>query len=989
MLFSFDRLNKGNPIRLFLANPQKIGIGEILNPKEGAADIRLNDISELSFVVYEKSNNVIDDIYKDIKKNKLVEFKNLGWFVITDVNPSQDEVMACEKKTVKCMSLEYTLVDKHLYDIDGVYSLYDISDKENSLLHLIVANTSWKIGHVSNRLLSKYRTFSRDIVQKYNFLTTDVSKSFDCVFIFDTFSKTINAYKLDEIGELTDIVIHANNILKNYEQSESSVVTKLRVMGADGFDIREVNPTATNELINVDYFLVPISEGGWMTDGLVNGFKNYKQAKSDAQELHETNISLLDTKLLELKTLKTELNNIETQKKIYEEIQGSKLELHKNTSAMSPEEYALYLDAVNNIDILIPQELSKKAQITAKENEISAIRTTLDGIGRNLILSNFLTPEQIEELYEFLTEGEVYQDDTFVTSETTTDDEKLKMQLELMDNADKELHRISHPQITTTTTISNLFTLRDNQDSLIPLSEWRSKFDIGNLISVKFRKDFFATVRLIGMRINFDDQENIEVTLSDKSRLDNELIQMEELLANAGRTATSISLNKIGWDSASKQRNEVREFMNGTLNATTNAMHNNDRVEVEFGQYGLRNREFLPDENRYSEYQSWWNNNTLLFSSDGFKTAKTGIGLFIEEDTNEKFYGVIADVIVGNIVLTSALKIKNEANSVSIDKNGATFTDCDITINKSGNAIKLNATQGFEIFKGATRQFYIDTDGNVTSSGKINGGSININNKFTVDENGNMVAKDGEFEGKITATEGEIGSFLIDENQLVSEVSGTRFMRISTYSTAPGTNNFSTDYGAIDLGRTYDGLDTLIHLRSDGYARFGLNSLNGSIRFNLASDGEQYSLYTRYFKIKTDGIVQCNYMETLPSQDLWLVGANDMLLTTDFGDIIAHSYRGIRFIGDEFEFNDSPVLTYSNYSSYISTSAITPSLTSSGNIDFAGSVNGASVTWCNETFAKISHTHTEYSPVYHSHSSYVTNSELAALANRVSALENA
>ena len=97
-------------------------------------------------------------------------------------------------------------------------------------------------------------------------------------------------------------------------------------MGADGFDIREVNPTATNELINVDYFLVPISDGGWMTDGLVEAFNNYKQAYADYDELYKTNISLLEIKQNELQILKSELINLESQKKIKEEIQGQEKE---------------------------------------------------------------------------------------------------------------------------------------------------------------------------------------------------------------------------------------------------------------------------------------------------------------------------------------------------------------------------------------------------------------------------------------------------------------------------------------------------------------------------------------------------------------------------------------------------------------------------------------------------------------------------------------
>jgi hypothetical protein len=61
------------------------------------------------------------------------------------------------------------------------------------------------------------------------------------------------------------------------------------------------------------------------------------------------------------------------------------------------------------------------------------------------------------------------------------------------------------------------------------------------------------------------------------------------------------------------------------------------------------------------------------------------------------------------------------------------------------------------------------------------------------------------------------------------------------------------------------------------------------------------------------------------------------------------------------------LMTSSNVNSYINTASITPSLTSSGNIDFAGSENAAAVNWVQ--------------------ANYVTLSAFSALAARVSALE--
>jgi len=54
--------------------------------------------------------------------------------------------------------------------------------------------------------------------------------------------------------------------------------------------------------------------------------------------------------------------------------------------------------------------------------------------------------------------------------------------------------------------------------------------------------------------------------------------------------------------------------------------------------------------------------------------------------------------------------------------------------------------------------------------GDITGGSLNINNKFIVDNLGNMKSVNGEFSGKIDALSGSIGGFSIENNSLEVDI---------------------------------------------------------------------------------------------------------------------------------------------------------------------------------------------------------------------------
>jgi len=805
MSFVFD--TNGNLVqnRVFLANPQKRYIGELSGVKEFSPSLNFNNMHEASFKIYEYENGERNEYYDDIIAKKLVEIQYVGWFEITSVNEGQDENSSFEYKQISCLSLENKLVDKNIDDINGVFALYDMSDTDNSLLHIISKLTNWKIGHLDNNLLGKKRTFAIDNAQIYNFLTTDVSKSFECIFIFNTYDKTINAYTLSNYGNLTDIVIHGRNILKGYEtvSKGEDIVTKIKVVGGDGLDIRDVNPTATNYLINLNYFLVPISEGGWMTDGTVNAYKAYQTAYDNFYTTYTSNRTLLKSKLAELTTLTTQLKDLEGLKKAQEEIQGSYIQLYNGTPPIGTAEYNSYLNATNAISSYVSQIAAKKVAIKNKESEISNVRATLDNIGVNLNMSKYFTSAQLDELSDFLTEGDTYEDSTFIVTDTMSEDEKLDMKIELMQNGANELARVSQPQFTTTVSASNLFSMRDEPDSPISYSEWLSQFEVGNLITIKFREDYWVTARLIKMEIDFDNPSNIQLTFSNKNRLDNSLIQLGEITALAGRTASALSLAKFGYDQASKQVNEVREFMNGTFDATLNEMQNNNNQELLIDTYGLHMRKWLPDQNKYSDYQSWWNSYNLLFSSDGFKTIQTAVGLLTAPDGN-RYYGIATPVLVGELLLGSKLNIKNTSGTYTIDNNGFSAVNGIYSVGINPNT----PSEIINVKVNGTKKLYVDVATNeLMFNGKLTVNAINADMINALNIVASSVKSNWVYAGSIDASQIRTGTLIAD----------------SVRSSWVYTGNISANQitsGSISGDRIYGGTITGVTISSSYEANF-------------------------------------------------------------------------------------------------------------------------------------------------------------------------
>ena len=186
-----------------------------------------------------------------------------------------------------------------------------------------------------------------------------------------------------------------------------------------------------------------------------------------------------------------------------------------------------------------------------------------------------------------------------------------------------------------------------------------------------------------------------------------------------------------------------------------------------------------------------------------------------------------------------------------------------ITVTNGINTININPEVIFEVLHGVIKTIFLDEDGNANFSGTVN-------------------AQAGTIAGFEIVPRGEDGNGgFIYENADTGD-----FIRISPYSSMTGTGGYNTDYGAIDLGITEDRLNTIIHFRSDGYARFGLAALGGSVRINdylryEASNGEigtDTIFYSQNFQINRDGTVTINSPD-VPKPIIALEIADDELVT--------------------------------------------------------------------------------------------------------------
>ena len=172
----------------------------------------LNSANEASFVCYKMMDGEEDPLFDRLQSLLLIYIPELKQYYEADVS-LEDEINP--RKTVTCTGLcEAELSQINLYDYQinteedilrddyEVTVFYNPENPKASLLNRILEKAPhYTIGHVDDSLKNLQRTFAVDGTTIYDFMTSDCSEQFHCLFQFDSMERTINAYDLYSVCE--------------------------------------------------------------------------------------------------------------------------------------------------------------------------------------------------------------------------------------------------------------------------------------------------------------------------------------------------------------------------------------------------------------------------------------------------------------------------------------------------------------------------------------------------------------------------------------------------------------------------------------------------------------------------------------------------------------------------------------------------------------------------------------------------------------------
>ena len=954
-----DFLNNLEKPIIYIAKKDKTFLGAVSIYDDLSLTFNLNAYQTASFKIYRDINGKKYEHYDDFQEDRLIMIQGIGWYKIhVETNIENTGI----SKGITANSLECTLCNKRLIDFecntgeilydDYVKTIfYDPANPKGSLLNRVLnVAPNWSVGHVDATLASKQRSFDVDDNDVYSFLTGDVSEAFNCLFIFDTFNMTVNAYDLDNYGDDTNIYVSMDNLAQSMTETidENSIITCYRVNGGDGIYINEVNPNSTNKIYNFEYYLPEMEES------IQNKVKVYNEKYQSLKPQYEEIMKRLGNQIGVIQDLETRLPDSLDSKdwtKYGLEFLDSKVKSFKNIDEVycaqgmnkpNSFNYNLYQQNLKDLNNVTAEYNKRKTEVDSATDVYNSIIAERNAIQSQLDMDKWFTKDEWETLDSYVVE-ETYSNDNYITTDNTTDTERFDIERQLFNVAWKDLSKKCRPQYQYSSTLSNVLTIPQFKGFL-------KYFQLGNFIRMATDYDTIIKLRLISFTVDYNDTSKIDVTFSDAVRVHDIYEDASSIQAQANSAAMSFKFNKNQYDKSVNQSNFVEEMRKYGLDVATVQIHNASNQSQVWDETGMTFRMWNNERNDFDPEQIKIINNMMVFSDDGFQTSKMAIGKIPIDKNGNYAYGINAEVLQSKLTISEKLWIENDLASYKFDENG-------FIASSGNNSVRIQPNKNeelFSIYKGNDRQFYIDSDGNVIFSGKLQGaegifsgqlkgGSIDIGNgTFTVDKNGNMYAKSGTFNGDIVG-----GSININN--------------VFTVDSSGNMNATSGKVGGWNIGETslYSGyINTSI-----GYMNAVLSP--GGLSFDLL--GQNNTMIINALNIGWDSNDLCSLIkrDSITTQELSLKQLNFIMLSNP--KITCPSGYLTFDTTNNVHFKNTPYID--NYSSYL-----------------------AREEWCNDRFAlksSLSSYLTKstadgyYVKKSHTHSSYQTASDVRSIVRKM------
>lgn len=406
---------------LILKKPHDEIIGPLTRAFNLSMELKYSDVSTAKFDYPFMDSGIEMPFYGDIVKDKLVEISPFGVFIVDTVDDTTDGIQ--KKITVELKSREHELGGKHFSLGAGVYRLClprngEVSGSQEDTLmgYILEAAPGWSIGYVSPALYTKYKKMPVIDEQVLDFLQGTVQDSYGCVVVFDSYSRTISLIDVDETVPRLPIYLSYDNLLSNgtVKQLSEPVTTKLFVQGADGVDIRDVNPTGDSYIYNLDWYI----ERGDLPEALSQKWIEWQNALFLQQPIHSASIEARNTLAAQKLTAEADLTELKNDKASETNLLDASVSAKALAKTDDIDYDAQITEHQDNIDAIDKKIVAQEEAIKNLQSQIDSINTGLIATKNRLRVTSYFTSEELTILNCYFKEGS-FQDSTFAVSDVS------------------------------------------------------------------------------------------------------------------------------------------------------------------------------------------------------------------------------------------------------------------------------------------------------------------------------------------------------------------------------------------------------------------------------------------------------------------------------------------------------------------------------------------------------------------------------------------
>lgn len=337
-----------------------------------------------------------------------------------------------------------------------------------------------------------------------------------------------------------------------------------------------------------------------------------------------------------------------------------------------------------------------------------------DEIQENLDFESYLGDELWLEFCAFRREDK-YTNDNYI-SDALNNRELFDKAQEFLERAAEEIHKSAEQQHSITSDLKNLLII----DKFKPIVD---KFSVGNWLRIMVN-DTLYKLRLLNYEIDYDNIEDMSVEFSDVIRTKDSASDIQSVLDQASDMATSYDSVKRQAEQGKNGNDKLNGWVNEGLSLTNMTIVGDaDNQNMQWDSHGMLLREYLPITNTYDDRQLKIINRGLYVTDDNWTTSRAGIGNFRfynpKTKEYEDAYGVIADTIVGNIILSEEVGIYNKNNSITMDGDGFHITTSADALENSDVFVIQKENKQPDGSVALDKLLYFDNNGNLTINGLV------------------------------------------------------------------------------------------------------------------------------------------------------------------------------------------------------------------------------------------------------------------------------